>query len=109
MKNDIKCRLQDEKHKNTFTRNRKMPFYDILLMISNKQWKNTSNEYTVFERFLWETKMYKKENWYILCAIDVSKIQIQNTQKNWEVFNSEGNQYKRNTARALISDIEYSQ
>lgn len=33
------------------------------------------------------------------------KIEIPNAQKNREVFGSEGNQYKRNTARALISGI----
>ena len=39
-----KCRLNDEKHKHTFTRNRKIPFYDILLMTLNKQGKNISFE-----------------------------------------------------------------
>ena len=34
-----KCRLNDEGHKHTFTRNRKIPFYDILLMALNKQEK----------------------------------------------------------------------
>ena len=44
-----KCRLQDEKHKRTFTRNRKLPFYDILLMTLNKQGKNISFEIRDYE------------------------------------------------------------
>lgn len=137
-----KCRLQDEKHKSTFTRNRKIPFYDILLMTLNKQGKNISFEirdyelnkkgekqvnYTdeaylkqrrnlnpdVFKEmnrlylkdFYEKPKYIRKKKGYILCAIDGSKIEIPNTQKNREVFGSEGNQYKRNTARALISGI----
>lgn len=137
-----KCRLQNEKHKNTFTRNRKIPFYDILLMTLNKQGKNISFEirdyelnkkgekqvnYTdeaylkqrrnlnadVFKEmntlylkdFYEKPKYIKKKKGYILCAIDGSKIEIPNTPKNREVFGSEGNQYKRNTARALISGI----
>lgn len=39
-----KCRLKDEKYKHTFTRNRKIPFYDILLITLNKQGKNVSFE-----------------------------------------------------------------
>lgn len=137
-----KCRLQDEKHKRTFTRNRKLPFYDILLMTLNKQGKNISFEirdyelnkkgeeqvnYTdeaylkqrrnlnpdVFKEmnrlylkdFYEKPKYIKKKKGYILCAIDGSKIEIPNTQKNREIFGSEGNQYKINTARALISGI----
>lgn len=137
-----KCRLQDEKHKNTFTRNRKIPFYDILLMTLNKQGKNISFEIRDYELnkkgekqvnysdeaylkqrrnlnpdvfkemntlylkdFYEKPKYIKKKKGYILCAIDGSKIEIPNTPKNREVFGSEGNQYKRNTARALISGI----
>lgn len=137
-----KCRLQNEKHKNTFTRNRKIPFYDILLMTLNKQGKNISFEirdyelnkkgekrvnYTdeaylkqrrnlnpdVFKEmnilylkdFYEKPKYIKKKKGYILCAIDGSKIEIPNTPKNRKVFGSEENQYKRNTARALISGI----
>ncbi len=55
--------------------------------------------------FYKKPKYIKKKKGYILCAIDGSKIEIPNTQKNREVFGSEGNQYKRNTARALISGI----
>lgn len=137
-----KCRLQDEKHKNTFTRNRKIHFYDILLMTLNKQGKNISFEIRDYELnkkgekqvnysdeaylkqrrnlnpdvfkemntlylkdFYEKPKYIKKKKGYILCAIDGSKIEIPNTPKNREVFGSEGNQYKRNTARALISGI----
>ena len=137
-----KCRLNDEKHKNTFSRNRKIPFYDILLMTLNKQGKNISFEIRDYELnkkgekqvnysdeaylkqrrnlnpdvfkemntlylkdFYEKPKYIKKKKGYILCAIDGSKIEIPNTPKNREVFGSEGNQYKRNTARALISGI----
>jgi len=55
--------------------------------------------------FYEKPKYIRKKKGYILCAIDGSKIEIPNTQKNREVFGSEGNQYKRNTARALISGI----
>lgn len=55
--------------------------------------------------FYEKPKYIKKKKGYILCAIDGLKIEIPNTQKNREVFGSEGNQYKRNTARALISGI----
>ena len=137
-----KCRLNDEGHKHTFTRNRKIPFYDILLMTLNKQGKNISFEirdyelnkkgemkvnYTdeaylkqrrnlnpdVFKEmkkvylqdFYENPKYIKKKNGYILCAIDGSKIEIPNTELNRQIFGCEGNQHKRNTARALISGI----
>ena len=137
-----RCRLNDEEHKNTFTRNRKIPFYDILLMTLNKQGKNISFEirdyelnkkgemqvnYTdeaylkqrrnlnpdVFKEmkkvylqdFYEDPKYIKKKNGYILCAIDGSKIEIPNTELNRQIFGCEGNQHKRNTARALISSI----
>lgn len=44
-----KCRLANEKYKNSFSRNRKIPFYDILLMTLNKQGKNVSFEIRDFE------------------------------------------------------------
>ena len=50
-------------------------------------------------------KYIKKRNGYILCAIDGSKIEIPNTELNRQIFGCEGNQHKRNTARALISGI----
>ncbi len=137
-----KCRLNDEGHKHTFTRNRKIPFYDILLMTLNKKGKNISFEirdyelnkkgemqvnYTdeaylkqrrnlnpdVFKEmkkvylqdFYENPKYIKKKNGYTLCAIDGSKIEIPNTELNRQIFGCEGNQHKRNTARALISGI----
>ena len=50
-------------------------------------------------------KYIKKKNGYILCAIDGSKMEIPNTELNREIFGCEGNQHRRNTARALISSI----
>lgn len=44
-----KCRLKNEKYKNSFSRKRKIPFYDILLMTLNKQGKNVSFEIRDFE------------------------------------------------------------
>ncbi len=44
-----KCRLSNEKYKNSFSRKRKIPFYDILLMTLNKQGKNVSFEIRDFE------------------------------------------------------------
>lgn len=44
-----KCRLKDEKYKNSFSRKRKIPFYDILLMTLNKQGKNVSFEIRDYE------------------------------------------------------------
>lgn len=44
-----KCRLENEKYKNSFSRKRKIPFYDILLMTLNKQGKNVSFEIRDFE------------------------------------------------------------
>ena len=38
------CRLDEEKYKNTFTRNRKISCSDLLLMTLNKQGKTTSFE-----------------------------------------------------------------
>lgn len=43
------CRLPNEKYKNTFSRNRKITFSDILLMCLNKQGKNTSFEIRDYE------------------------------------------------------------
>lgn len=137
-----KCRLKNEKCKNSFTRKRKIPFYDILLMTLNKQGKNVSFEIRDFELnkkgekqvkytdeaylkqrrilnpnvfkemknlylkdFYSKPKYIKKKNGYILCAIDGSKMEIPNTPLNREKFGSEGNQYKKKTARALLSGI----
>lgn len=44
-----KCRLKNENYKNSFSRKRKIPFYDILLMTLNKQGKNVSFEIRDFE------------------------------------------------------------
>lgn len=55
--------------------------------------------------FYEKPKYIKKKKGYILCAVDGSKIEITNTPKNREVLGSEGNQYKRNTGQALISEI----
>ena len=44
-----KCRLKNEKHQNSFSIKRKIPFYDILLMTLNKQGKNVSFEIRDFE------------------------------------------------------------
>lgn len=44
-----KCRLKNDKYKNSFTRKRKIPFYNILLMTLNKQGKNVSFEIRDFE------------------------------------------------------------
>lgn len=44
-----KCRLKNEKYQNSFSRKRKIPFYDILLMTLNKQGKNVSFEIRDFE------------------------------------------------------------
>lgn len=44
-----KCRIDNEKYQKSFTRNRKIPFYDILLMTLNKQGKNVSFEIRDFE------------------------------------------------------------
>lgn len=44
-----KCRLNDNEHKHTFTKNRKIPFYDILLITLNKQGKNVSFEIRDYE------------------------------------------------------------
>lgn len=41
---NILCRLDEEKYKNTFTRNRKISCSDLLLMTLNKQGKTTSFE-----------------------------------------------------------------
>ena len=55
--------------------------------------------------FYSKRKYIKKKNGYILSAIDGSKIEIQNTPLNKEIFGSEGNQHKRKIARALLSGI----
>lgn len=44
-----KCRLENEKYKNSFSWKRKLPFYDILLMTLNKQGKNISFEIRDFK------------------------------------------------------------
>lgn len=44
-----RCRIDNKKYQNSFTRNRKIPFYDILLMTLNKQGKNVSFEIRDFE------------------------------------------------------------
>ena len=43
------CRLEEEKYKNTFTRDRKIPVPDLLLMTFNKQGKTTSFEIRDYE------------------------------------------------------------
>ena len=40
-----KCRLENKKYENSFSRKRKLPFYDILLMTLNKQGKNVSLDF----------------------------------------------------------------
>lgn len=44
-----KCRLDNKKYENSFSRKRKLPFYNILLMTLNKQGKNVSFEIRDFE------------------------------------------------------------
>lgn len=44
-----RCRLEKEKYQNSFSRKRKIPFYDILLMTLNKQGKNVAFEIRDFE------------------------------------------------------------
>lgn len=44
-----KCRLDNKKYANSFSRKRKLPFYNILLMTLNKQGKSVSFEIRDFK------------------------------------------------------------